>query len=396
MVEASLLTEATAQPEHTGVDVREPPLRLLALTVKPPGLSPGQRFRLEQWAPYLAAGHNICVDFLPFESPALTQLLYRRGHTLKKAGWVLFDFLRRMRAVVRARSYDAVVIYREAALIGPGIYERLLAWTGVPLFFDFDDAIWSEEGSKSVNGVFARLHFWGKTATICRLADGVIAGNNYLADYARTRDGNVFVVPTTVDLASYPMLPEAGPDEPFVVSWTGSHSTLAHFENARPALEKLARMKKIAVKIICNAPPSKPIAGAENRFVQWSPEREAEEIGDCHVGIMPLPDTEFTRGKCGLKALQFMATGRPVIISPVGMNRDLVDHGENGFLAATDDEWLEALLLLADAREVRATVGQAGRKTIEENYSARVAAAKFNDAVRATLLSRSARPNSRD
>jgi glycosyltransferase involved in cell wall biosynthesis len=388
MVETAVLNARTAHTKQIDADTRERPLQILALTLKPQGLSPGQRFRLEQWAPYLAGNHNIRLDFLPFESPALTRLLYRRGHTLKKAGWVAFDFLRRLKAVIRARSYDAVVIYREAALIGPGIYERLLAATGIPLFFDFDDAIWCEEGSNSVNGIFARLHFWGKTATVCRLADGVIAGNDYLADYARKQNDNVFVVPTTIDLASYPVLPEAEPAEPFVVSWTGSHSTLAHFESARPALERLAGLRKIAVKIICNAPLSKPIAGAENRFVQWSTEREADEISDCHVGIMPLPDTEFTRGKCGLKALQFMATGRPVIISPVGMNCRLVDKGTNGFLAETEDEWVESLLRLADSRDLRARVGLAGRAAIKEGYSGEVGAAKFNDAVRATLLRR--------
>ena len=360
------------------------PLRVLVLTLKPKGVSPGQRFRLEQWAPHLAAKHDIQLDFLPFESERLTELLYRPGHTFQKAGWVAWDFFRRVKAVMRARTYDAVIVYREAALIGPAIYERLLAWGGTPLLFDFDDAIWREQGSASVNGVFARLHFWGKTATTCRLATAVIAGNGYLADYARRQNDRVFIIPTTIELSQYPVRPEAGSD-PFVVSWTGSRSTLAHFEHARPALEKLAAQRKIAVKVICNEPPARPIAGAENLFVEWREDREADEVGDCHVGIMPLPDTDFTRGKCGLKAIQFMATGRPVVISPVGMNRDLIVHGENGYLAETEAEWVGHLSALADSPQLRAQVGAAGRETVERGYSAEFAAERLNHAIRSSV-----------
>jgi glycosyltransferase involved in cell wall biosynthesis len=362
------------------------PLRLLALTIKPEGISPGQRFRLEQWAPHLAASHGIELDFLPFESPRLTELLYEPGHTLRKAYWVGRDFLRRATAVLRARRYDAVIVYREAALIGPAIYERLLAWTGVPLFFDFDDAIWlPSQGLSPVNGIFSKLHFWGKTSTVCRLSTGVIAGNAYLADYARKRNPNVFVVPTTVDLDKYPALPEPDADDPFIVGWTGTHSTLVHFEQARTALETLARHRRIQVKVICSVPPERPIQGAENVFIRWAEASEAQDVAACHAGIMPLHDNEYTRGKCGAKAIQFMATGRPVVISPVGMNKDLIQHDENGFLAKNDDAFVEYLSRLAGSKELRQRIGTAGRRTVEEGYSAPVAANKLAHALRAGI-----------
>nr|WP_295371092.1 glycosyltransferase [uncultured Sphingosinicella sp.] len=362
------------------------PLRLLVLAPKPQGLSPGQRFRLEQWAPHLAAHHGITLDFLPFESPGLTRVLYKPGHQLEKAGRVAFDFARRAAAVVKARRYDGVIVYREAALIGPAFYERLLAWLNVPVFFDFDDAIWREgELAASANGIFQRLHFWGKTSTTCRLASAVLVGNEYLADYARERNDKVFILPTSIELPKYPVQPELDYEEPFVICWTGSHSTLAHFERARAPLERLATMRRIVVKIICNKRPERPIPGAENIFVAWSEEGEAEQIGASHVGIMPLPDNDYTRGKCGLKALQYMATGRPVVISPVGMNLELVQSGQNGFLADTDEEWIEALTRLADSRELRSRIGPAGRKTVEDRYSGEVVSRMFADAVRATL-----------
>ena len=359
------------------------PLRLLTLVLKPTGMSPGQRFRLEQWAPRLARDHGITLEFLPFESPALTQLLYQRGHLLRKAWWTAYDFGRRFDVVRRARDYDAVVVYREAALVGPSVFERLLARRR-PLFFDFDDAIWLEPNS-SVNGIFSYLHFWGKAATTCRVAAGVLAGNPYLADYARRQNDNVFIIPTSIELDDYPVQPEPASDDPFIVCWSGSTSTLVHFEHARAALERLAASRRVIVKIICNRPPDRPIEGAENRFVPWREETEAADVGDCHVGIMPLPDDKFARGKCGLKALQYMATGRPVIASPVGVNSDIIVSGENGWLAGDDDEWLAAYHRLADSRALRAQLGAAARATVEQRYSAQVVAAQLTEAIRKTL-----------
>ena len=130
------------------------------------------------------------------------------------------------------------------------------------------------------------------------------------------------------------------------------------------------------------------------RFVPWSLEREAQEIGASHVGLMPLPDDEATRGKCGLKALQCMATGRPVVVSPVGVNTEIVDHGRNGFLAADSDEYVAALLRLARSPDLRSTMGAAARRTVEERYSAQVSADKFGAVVR-RVVARTAELNAR-
>jgi glycosyltransferase involved in cell wall biosynthesis len=355
--------------------------RVLVLANKPKGLAPGQRFRFEQWAPRLKRDHGIELELMPFESPRLTEILYKPGHYLAKARLVTRDFLRRSKAVTAARDYDAVLIFREAALIGPAIYERRIARSGKPIIFDFDDSIWSQAQQKN-NGWFSRLHFFGKTSSLCRIAAACTPGNGFLADYARLRNRDTFVVPTSIELDDYPVVPEPSDERPFVVCWTGSSSTLAHFEFARAPLERLAAQIPLVVKVICNKPPERPIAGAEMRFVPWSEEREAQEVGDCHAGIMPLPDNEVTRGKCGLKALQCMATGRPVVISPVGVNTEIVEHGRNGFLAETVDDYVNNLLELAKSRDLRRRMGAAARKTVEERYSAAVVAARFAEVVR--------------
>ena len=360
--------------------------RLLVLASKPLGMSPSQRYRLEQWAPYLREEHGFSVDFAPFESEELASLLAQRGRVAAKAWRILRDYVRRASVLKRAKDYDAVVVHREAALIGPAIYERLLA-RGTRLIYDFDDAIWSSSQAMP-HGLLSRLHFFGKTSTICRIADTCTVGNEFLADYARARNPNTFVVPTSIDLVQYPRVPEPDDNEKFIVCWTGSETTLVNFELARQSLERLAKEIPLVVKIICNRPPDKPVIGAENRFVRWSAEGEAQEVGTCHVGIMPLPDNEVSRGKCAMKALQFMATGRPVGVSPVGANLDVVSNGVNGLLAGSTEEWVDRLLQLQRSKDLRTRLGDAARKTIERQNSAVRSAAKFAVVVRSVFDSK--------
>ena len=361
-----------------------PPKRLLVLANKAAGLAPGQRYRFEQWAPRLRRDYAISLDLLPFESPQLTRILYESGHLVSKAAWISHDFWRRSRMLALAKDYDAILVFREAALIGPAIYERLLARSGKPIIYDFDDAIWSPAQAWK-NGILSRLRFPSKTSTICKLATTVTVGNRFLADYALERNCSVHIIPSSIELDEYPLIPETASNEKFVVSWSGSTSTLVHFEHARPALERLAKQVRLAVTVICSEPPRSPIAGAETRFVAWSAEGEAEAIGNCHVGIMPLPDDEVSRGKCAMKALQYMATGRPVVVSPVGVNVEVVRNGKNGLLAGSEEEFVSSLLKLARSGELRRTMGRNARKTIEQRFSAEIAAEKFARIVRSIL-----------
>ncbi len=354
--------------------------RVLALVGKELGRSPGQRFRLEQWAPYLESQHGISIDFAPFESAELSDVMGLPGKLAKKSAFVLRDFVARSKDIHAARRYDAVLLYREAALLGPAIYERVLARFGIPFAVDFDDAIWMP--APSVNGFFASLRFPTKLATICRLATAVTVGNEFLANYARQFQRHVAIVPTTIDLKKYDVQPELPSEDPFVVLWSGSTPTLAYFETARPALERFAQSRSVVVKVICNRPPDRPIANAKNEFVAWSELNEAKEIGQCHVGIMPMPDDQFSQGKCGLKALQYMAVERACIVTPIGMNNDLVQPGINGLFANTTDEWVAALTTLAETPAVRQSMATAGRKTVEDGFSATVGAQKLAEVIR--------------
>jgi glycosyltransferase involved in cell wall biosynthesis len=364
-------------------------IRILALVPKPKGLSPGQRFRLEQWAPVLEDKHGIRIDFAPFESSELAAILYQQGKRAEKAYWMLRAMWRRREVLEKARGYDGVIVYREAAALGPPIFERLLKRAKIPLFLDIDDAVWLEGGGGGPNGVFSHLRFAPtKTSTLCRIADGVVVGNEYLAAYARERrsgsDG-VFVVPTTIDLTRYPVVPAAPERDVFVIGWSGSFSTLRHLEGARAAIERLAKKRRVQVRVVCNKAPERPFEGTDTQFVPWTEKGEAEELARVDVGMMPLPDDAQARGKCGLKALQYMAVGRPVLVSPVGVNTVIVRDGENGFVPRSTQEWVDRFDQLAASRDLRVKLGAAARRTIEDAYSSEVGAAKIADAFRKVL-----------
>ncbi len=358
-------------------------MRLLAFVPKPIGVAPSQRFRLEQWAPHLSA-HDVHLTFSVYESPELTRLLYLPRQTVRKALALAHDTWRCRDIVERARGFDGVIVHREISVLGRAYFERQLAKARIPFVYDFDDAIWMR-GAGGANGGLSALRFpFGKTVAICSIANGVSAGNPYLADFARRYSPNVDVIPTSIDLDRYPVQ-QWPKQDPFIISWSGSFSTLHHLEQARAAIEAVARKRVVIVKVICNKPPARPFAGTKTIFIPWKEDGEAEALGDAHVGIMPLPDTAFTRGKCALKALQYMAVGRPVVVSPVGVNSTIVRSNDNGFVVATTPDWIRSLEALADDHSLRTRLGLAARETVERHFSAKIVARAFAQFVKKSV-----------
>ncbi len=350
------------------------PLRLLTMVQKTEGTAPHQRFRHEQWAPGLESTHGIRLEFEPFESNELTSVLYERGKVAQKAFLTVRDAIRRWGARHRVHEFDGVVVLREAMLLGGAWLENAIVRRGVPLIYDFDDAIWQVDVSGR-NGVATLARMPWKVGSICRIASAVTVGNDYLAAFARRHSRNVHIVRTSIDESRFHPSPMPDPD-PFTVVWTGSHSTLRHLDIIRPALEQVAAVRRLRLRVVCDVPPA-PFDRVELDFRPWSAEREATDLAAGHVGVMPLPDTPFTRGKCGCKALQYMAIGRPAIVSPVGINTEIVEHGVNGLVANGTGEWVQQLEALAHDRDLCARLGEAGRRTVLDGFTTSASAAAF-------------------
>lgn len=334
-----------------------------------PGLydtSPGQRYRLEQWEPLLRE-RGVEITYEPFEDEELHCVVYQRGRMGKKLQLVARGLTRRLTTISRARKYDLVYILREAALLGPAVFERLIHQQRVPFVFDFDDAIFVSYRSPS-NGYLSYLKFASKTRTICRLASHVMVGNPYLAEYARQVNDQVTVVPTTIDTEKYQVRPAKTTGDPIVIGWTGSYSTVQHLDTLRGALKKLAETEKFRLRVI--GTPNYECAPLETEAMPWRAATELQDLSAIDIGVMPLPDDNWSKGKCGLKALQFMALGIPTVCSPVGVNTDIIQDNENGFLAISEEEWVDKLTRLVRSADLRRRLGNAGRATVEEKYSA--------------------------
>jgi glycosyltransferase involved in cell wall biosynthesis len=243
---------------------------------------------------------------------------------------------------------------------------------------DVDDAIWLSRPF----GFFA-------AADIARSMDAVIAGNNYLLEYFGRYCRKVYIVPTAVDLDRYEFQADSENERPkkFVIGWTGLAYNYRYLKLIEKPLRRFLQDHPDAeLKLVAQRPwESREIAPEKIRFVTWSRESEAKVLQEMSVGIMPLSDDKWTRGKCSFKMLQYMAVGLPVIVSPVGMNRDVLQKADLGFAASSNDEWYDALKTLYEDRSLGVRLGLAGRKVVEQFYSADLIATELANIFKSIL-----------
>lgn len=325
---------------------------------------------------------GISVDLIPFADAHLMKMLHKPGHQAAKALANVTRFLHRFGDVARARRYDAVLIHRAACIAGPATIERLIALSGRPVIYDFDDAIFKLHTTEA-NRRFGWLKFPGKTGTICRISSHVVVGNAYLAEYASRYNSNVSIVPTSIDTDWYQPVKRKCPNGKLVVGWTGSSTSQTHLEMFATVVRELMRRRDVEFRVISDREPVLP--GVTYQWRRWSAETEAEDLAHLDIGLMPIPDDEWARGKCAAKALQYMALGIPAICSAVGANNEVIQHGQNGLLAASPDEWIACFEMLVDDPSLRNRLGRMGRRTVEERYSMNRCSELFATVVRNTV-----------
>lgn len=342
-------------------------MTVLFLCLYPQNTAPSQRFRFEQFFPYFKeAGIDFDVD--SFYSDAAYRILYAKGGSIKKAVLILSAYLRRLFRLFSFRRYDFIFIQRAASPVGPALFEFILArLLKKRLIYDFDDAIWMPQDGKG-SRLFRWLKSYGKVGAICRLAHHVMVGNDFLAGYAKRFTTKVTVVPTVVDTKKKYIIQKNNFSDGVAVGWTGSHSTIRYLLLLKETLIELDKEADIAFVIIADKKPEAlPLSNLH--FIAWNEEREIRDLLQIDIGLMPLIDNDWTRGKCGFKAIQYMALGIPALVSPVGVNEAIVDHGVNGFVCATPEEWKQKIRLLKSNKELRRQMGAAARAKIEQRYS---------------------------
>lgn len=346
---------------------------ILALAAYPER-SAATRFRLTQMLPYLRAC-GWTVRFEPFVDDDFLSGFYAAGSRLKKASHLALRSVKRLASAVTATNIDAVFIQREASMIGPAYTEFILhSIKGLPIIFDFDDAIWQYDLPRSTHPIAARLL---KRPSKCwytmRRADLVLAGSRHLAERAKSVSSRVEVVPTVVSAAAWtPLLgrlegalhSQGAPR----IGWVGSHSTAHQLKLVEPALRQLrADGYDFEVHVI-GAGEDFGLDTVEIQSHPWRLEQEIREFQQIDIGLAPMHSEPVYEGKCGFKQIQYMAVGAPFVSSWVGGARDFVIDGENGLVARSAEDWYRHLEALLTSKELRRKLAQNGRRLVETQY----------------------------
>lgn len=342
--------------------------KILFIVAHRPGRSPGQRFRFEQYIDYFeASGYECTYSFIISEKD--DAIFYSKGHYFSKFLILFKSIIIRFRDLRRTGDFDIIYIYREALMLGCSWFEKRFRKKNAKIILDYDDAIWLPDVSNA-NSNLSWLKKPLKTIDIVKISDMVFAGNKFLADFAKEYNGSVKVVPTTIDTKVYNSANyQRKPSDIVCIGWTGSLTTLKHFELAIPFFEELLKKYpgKIRFKMIADIPFNTDVVPVD--FCRWSQEKEVADLMDIDIGIMPLPDNDWAKGKCGFKGLQYMALGIPSVMSPVGVNCEIIDDGVNGYLANSKSEWVEKLSMLIESEALRHKLGEQGRLTVEKDFS---------------------------
>ncbi len=324
------------------------------------------RVRVEQFIPYLEA-NGVACKVRPFMNKRFFSILYLPHQYFQKVFWFIICTVNRMLDLARALNYDIIFIHREAYPLGGPYFESILYLMKKKIIFDFDDAIFLPNTSEH-NTYIERFKHPDKVSRIIRLARHVIAGNSYLRDFASGFNKNVTVIPSSVDTQKYCPAEGKAKTGGVVIGWIGTSTTkpfLYELEDVFARLEeKYKNLKFSIVGANFQSDRVKNIAAKK-----WSLDEELRDIHEMDIGVMPMPDNMWTRGKCAFKAILYMACGIPVVSSPVGMNMEVVKDGQNGFLAQDSVDWLNKLSLLIEKSDLRREMGRKGRILIEERYS---------------------------
>lgn len=338
--------------------------KVLFIVPYPPGQAPSQRFRFEQYFKALE-GKGIRYQVAPFWNDEGWRILYDRGKAWKKAWHFLAGTVRRKLLLLRLHQFDMIFLHREALPVGPPIIEFCIARIlRKKIIYDFDDAIWLPNTSKQ-NSIVARLKWHGKVKSICRWSWRISCGNAYLAAFAKKWNANVIINPTTIDTNYHRPQPKSH-SKP-AIGWTGTHSTSKYLSLVEDVILDLRSIYDFEVIVISNQKPDWAID--DYHFIRWSKSREIEDLNRIDIGVMPLANTPWELGKCGFKALQYMALEIPAVTSNVGVNSTIIDQGINGYLCETKDEWVRYLGQLLESKELRTKIGRAARKKVQEYYS---------------------------
>jgi len=341
--------------------------KILFIAAHRPNRSPSQRYRFEQYFDFLKAQGYACeLSFILDEQDDI--IFYSPGNIFKKIAITLKSARIRLKDVARSNEFDIIFVQREAFMTGSTYFERKFSRSNAKLVFDFDDSIWLLDTSDA-NKIWQWMKSSKKTGEIISASSLVFAGNRFLADYAKQFNPHVAIIPTTIDTKVFKRKNPYSNNEKICIGWSGSHTTIKHFESGVPFLKKIKEKYGDNVYFKVMGDPAYSNKELDIIGIPWSSDTEVAVLSSFDIGIMPLPDDQWVKGKCGLKGLSYMALEVPTVMSALGVNTEIIQEGENGFLAQTEAEWVDKISRLIDSFELRKKMGTLARQTVETGYS---------------------------
>jgi len=345
------------------------PSAILFVAPHRPHRSPSQRYRIENFFSFLNE-KGIRYSYVWLLSEKQDRVFYSDAFFLVKA-WILWVcLLKRIFHLFRLVNYDIVFIQRESFFLNTLFFERIARRLGKRIIFDFDDAIWIPDTSEA-NRRWFFLKSPHKPFRSMKIADVVLAGNEWLRQHALVVQKNSFYMPTVINTDVYFPKSEKDCNRPYpVLGWTGSQTTFRHLTMLFPVLEEIYREKKFILRVLVDESTQIPYATFPVEKKIWSEEAEPDIVSSFDIGLMPLPDEEWVKGKCGLKALVCMACGVPVVASRVGVSEKIIRHGINGLLVDNMPEsWKENILFFMHNPDKVLSCGKEAVLTVKKNYS---------------------------
>lgn len=340
--------------------------KLIIICPYPLDTAPSQRYRHELFLDYFMV-NNVEIKVYPFLNHSTWNKLYNRAENISKILGVIDGFFRRIKLLFTLEKDAVILIHREATpLFFPWFEWFICKFRTNKVIYEFDDAIWMVKSETTPIINFIRNN--KKVCKIIKWADLTITGNRFLFDFAHKFSNNVRLIPTVVDTSSaHNFCKHHTDNNQVIVGWTGTHSTLKYLMDIENALIKISSLKNIRIKIISNLDPQ--IKTFPYDFVKWNSENEIKELSTFDVGLMPLRDDDWCKGKCGFKAIQYMALGIPCILSPYGANVAIVENNETGFFAMSDSDWIDSIEKLSNNFSLRNSIALNARNKIVLNYS---------------------------
>lgn len=356
-------------------------MRVLVLTPYPYGTTAGPRSSFELWEGVLREA-GISLDYAVFETDRLHEILYDPGRNAVKALEMARAYARFVPEVRKARGYDAVLVNREATLIGPALLERWVTRQGTPLIYLLDDPLYIPYRSPS-NGFFSHLKCLGKVGTLCRLSAVVLANSPSHCAFAREHNSNVWEIPSVVDADLYSGWMPKSETHGTCVGWTGSPSTVANLQLIRGPLKSLGERGDIELLLIGASDFGLP--DVAHTGLEWRAETEVEDLRRLDVGLLPVPHTPWAPHKFYLKLVQYMALGIPPVATALGSNRVVIEDRVTGFFASDDADWEHTVRRLAGDAELREQVGRRAAEIARSRYTLQANAEKIVAAFRSAL-----------